>query len=84
MAVRQRRKRMQGRYIAVHGKDAVGRDQGAPVTTAQLRQQHLDMPHIRVAKRDDGGAREPRARPEAGMGQVVDEDEIGGAGRARE
>ena len=63
VALRQRRKPMQGRDIAVHREDAIGRDQGAPVTATQLRQQQLHVRHIRMAKRHDGGTREPRAGP---------------------
>ena len=83
VAVCQRREPMQGSDIPVHGENAVGRDQGTLMTPAQLRQQRPDMPHIRVAERDDGGAREPRPSPEAGMGQVVDEDEITPADKRR-
>ena len=56
MALRQCCKRMQGRDIAVHGKDPIGGDHGVPVTPAQLREQHLDMPDISMAKRDHGSA----------------------------
>ena len=46
------------------------------MTPAQFRQQHLHMPRVRVAERDDGGARKPRPSPEAGVRQFVDEDQI--------
>src|SRR5258708_39919535 len=32
-----------------------------------------------MAKRHDGGTREPRAGPQAGMGQLVDQNEVVGA-----
>ena len=79
VALRQRRQPMQGRDIAVHRKDAVGRDQGAPVTPAQLREQQFHVSHVRVAKRHDVGPREPRAGPQTGMGQFVDQDEVASA-----
>ena len=54
------------------------------MTPAQLRQQHLHVPGIAVAERDHGSAGEPRAGPQAGMGQLVDEDEIVGADQRRD
>jgi hypothetical protein len=63
VALRQRRKLVQGRDVAVHRKDAIGRDQGALVSPAQLGQQLARMPDVGVAKGHHGRAREPRAGP---------------------
>src|SRR5262245_65117872 len=41
-----------------------------------LRQQGIDMARVVVAKRQDGAAGQPRACPQAGMGKLVDQQQI--------
>ena len=79
----QRRELMQRREVAVHGEHAVGDDQRALMTPAMLRQQRPDMPDIVVAERQHGGARQPRAGPQAGMRQLVDQDQVAAADQRR-
>src|SRR5208337_1854813 len=67
----ERGKPVQWRQVAVHGKDAVGRNKDAPVASAQLGKQHFYMPYVAVMIRDHSRAREARAAPQAGMGQFV-------------
>jgi hypothetical protein len=63
MALCQRGEAVQRRDIPVHGEDAVGRDEGAVMSSPQLRQQHPHMPHVGVAERNNCRAREPRSGP---------------------
>ena len=53
--------RNQRREVAVHGKDAVGRDQRTRVAAALRDQQVLGMADVVVAVRHHGRAGEPRA-----------------------
>ena len=48
-----------------------------------LGEQRLDMRHIGMPERQHGGARQPRAGPQAGMRQFVDQHEIVAADQRR-
>ena len=83
VARRERRKLRQRREVAVHGEHAIGRDQRARVPAAVLGEQRLDMRHVGMPERQHGRAREPRAGPQAGMRQLVDQHEVVAADQRR-
>ena len=62
--------------VAVHGEDAVGDDQLAPGFVLDLFQQLLGVGDVFVAKDLDLRARQPRAVDNAGMVQLIGDDEI--------
>jgi hypothetical protein len=50
---------------------------------AQLREQGLDVSHVRMPVRDHHRACQSRARPQAGVSQFVDQDEVIGPHQRR-
>ncbi len=48
---------LERRDVAVHGENAVGRDQHVPVAQALLEKQLLHVPHVAVAEADHLGPR---------------------------
>jgi len=81
MTLRQCRQLGDGREVAVHAEDAVGEDQAMLRVSAMGRKQRLDMREIVVAEDMRLGARELRAREQAGMRQFVGENEVAGTGQ---
>ena len=72
VTLRQRREGVQGRDIAIHGKDPVRRDQHVRVMLPQLGQQRLRVANVGVAKGHDCRAREACAGPQASVCEIVD------------
>jgi len=70
----------QRRKIAIHGKNAVGRDQRARVAGSLLRQQRLHVREIAMAVGNDFRARKPRAGKQAGVRELIDEYQVIRAG----
>ena len=62
--------------VAVHGEDAVGDDELVARLVLDLLQQFLAVGDVLVAEDLDLGAREPRAVDDAGVVQLVGEDEV--------
>src|SRR5262249_33076530 len=48
----------------------------ARMPTAMLGEQRLDMRHVRMPERQHGSTREPRAGPETGMRQLIDQHQV--------
>ena len=81
---REPAERGEGGEVAVHGEHAVGEDQGLAMAGAALVQQRPQVVEIVVPERHDGRAGEPRPRPQAGMGEFVDQHEVAAAGQRRD
>ena len=75
-AVAERGQLAERRKIAVHRENAFGRDQHARVARAVFRQQCFGMAHVVVTEREHLAPGEARAGPQAGMGNLVDQDEV--------
>ena len=84
MALRQSRQLLERSEIAVHGKHAVGGDQRMGVTAAVLRQKRLGIGYVAVAIALHSRATELGAGMDAGVGQLIDQDQIVAAGQRRD
>ena len=81
---RERRDRRQRRAIAVHREDPFGHDPGVAMVRPQLRELCLQFGQIIVGEGDDARPRQPGPRPQAGMGERIDEDEVLGSRKRRQ
>ena len=76
MRARQSAKFLQRRQIAVHREDAIGDDKCMAVIGAMRAQNFFDMRHIVVAEFFHPRARKLRTRPQTGMRQFIDQQQI--------
>ena len=83
VARRERRQRRHRRAVPVHREDRLSDDERVGVACAMAREKRRGVIDVVVGKAQGRRAGQPGAGMQAGMRQLVDEDQIVGADEAR-